>query len=270
MNDRRATRCMCLALLALLLPLGTAAAQEIQLTPVPGDDTVAVAADPESFLEATAAEFTTFPRRRSTWVLLGFGGAAALLARPLDEGTNEKVAGSEAVGRFFAPGKWVGSTWVQTGFAAGLYLSGRYLRDDAPAGEPRPANRLMHLGFDLLRAQVVSQAFVHGLKQSVRRDRPTGECCAFPSGHAATAFATASVIERHFGYRAAWPTLALATYVGISRLHDNRHYVSDVVFGASLGMASGWTIVGRHGRSRYTLAPAPVPGGMVITLSRLD
>ena len=95
----------------------------------------------------------------------------------------------------------------------------------------------------------------------------TGECCAFPSGHAATAFAVASVIERHFGYRAAWPTLALATYVGVSRLHNNRHYVSDVLFGASVGMTTGWTIVGRHGSSRYALAPVAVPGGMAVTVT---
>ena len=41
---------------------------------------------------------------------------------------------------------------------------------------------------------------------------------------------------------------AIATYVATSRLSENRHFLSDVIFGASLGMASGWTVVGRHGR----------------------
>jgi len=103
----------------------------------------------------------------------------------------------------------------------------------------------------------------------VRRDRPTGECCSFPSGHAATAFAAASVLERHLGYRAAWPTLLIATYVGVSRLHDNRHFLSDVVFGSSIGMATGWTVVGRHGRNEYALVPVPVRGGMAVALTRL-
>jgi membrane-associated phospholipid phosphatase len=110
---------------------------------------------------------------------------------------------------------------------------------------------------------------VQGVKRAVRRDRPTGECCAFPSGHAASAFAAASVLERHLGYRASWPALVAATYVATSRLVDNRHFLSDVIFGAALGEAAGWTIVGRHGRGEYAMQPVPVAGGMMIALTRI-
>jgi len=57
-------------------------------------------------------------------------------------------------------------------------------------------------------------------------------------------------------------------YVGASRLVDNRHFLSDVMFGASVGISSGWTVVGRHGRSNFALAPVPVRGGMMIALTR--
>ena len=60
----------------------------------------------------------------------------------------------------------------------------------------------------------------------------------------------------------------VATYVATSRLHEDRHFLSDVIFGASLGVASGWTVVGRHGRSCYALMPVPVRGGMMVTLIR--
>ena len=109
-----------------------------------------------------------------------------------------------------------------------------------------------------------------GALLALRRDRPTGECCSFPSGHAATAFAAAAVIERHFGYRMSVPAMAIATYVGTSRLHDNRHFLSDVVFGAALGTATGWTVVGRHGRSSYALVPVAVPGGFAFQISHVD
>jgi membrane-associated phospholipid phosphatase len=121
-----------------------------------------------------------------------------------------------------------------------------------------------------LRVQFVSQGLVQGVKHSVRRDRPTGDCCAFPSGHAATAFAAAAVLERHLGYRASWPALVGATYVATSRLVDNRHFLSDVVFGAALGEAAEWTVVGIHGREQYALQPIPVPGGIMIALVRLN
>jgi membrane-associated phospholipid phosphatase len=150
---------------------------------------------------------------------------------------------------------------VQGGAAVGIYLVGRYAME--PEAGSR-TNKVSHLGFDLLRATILTQALTYGLKYAVQRDRPTGECCSFPSGHASVTFATAAVIERHFGYRAAWPTFLIAGYVGASRLADNKHFLSDVIFGAALGMASGWTVVGRHGRDNFALFPTPVKGGVAI------
>lgn len=216
----------------------------------------------------TGADFRAFPRRRSTWVILGIGGAAAALAHPVDDEVNARMVGSDTVRKIFAPGKYIGSVPVQAGVATGLYLIGRYALPPA-SGESR-TNKVSHLGFDLMRALIVSQALTQAIKITVRRDRPTGECCAFPSGHASASFATAAVLERHLGYRSAWPTMLLAAYVGASRLHDNRHFLSDVIFGSALGMATGWTVVGRHGRSEYALIPAPTRGGAMVSFARRD
>ena len=62
-------------------------------------------------------------------------------------------------------------------------------------------------GIKMMRALILSQALTQGIKIVGQRDRPTGECCAFPSGHSSAAFATASVLERHLGSRGAWPTV---------------------------------------------------------------
>ena len=214
----------------------------------------------------TASDFKSFPLRRSTWVILAIGGAAAAAAHPADVEVTENLSASDAAGKLFGPGKWIGSSYVQAGAAIGLYVVGRMLPHQD--GESK-TNWVSHLGFDLLRAHALAQAWTLGIKVTVRRDRPTGECCAFPSGHASAAFAAASVIERHLGRRGAWPTFAIASYVAASRLAANRHYLSDVVFGSALGIASGWTVVGRHGRENYTLAPIPVPGGFMVSISRV-
>ena len=79
--------------------------------------------------------------------------------------------------------KYLGMAWVQAGTAVGIYLIGRYA---LPPGETGRTNKVSHLGFDLLRANLVTQAFTYGIKVAVQRDRPTGECCAFPSGHASS------------------------------------------------------------------------------------
>ena len=210
----------------------------------------------------TGSDYKSFPRRVSTWVILGIGGAAAAIAHPFDQQVTENFAGSDAVGKFFVAGKYIGSDFVQVGTAVGLYVVGRYMLPHAE-GAPK-SNKVSHLGFDLLRALIVSQSLTQGIKIAVQRPRPTGECCSFPSGHSSASFATAAVLERHLGYRAAWPTFAIASYVAMSRLHDNRHFLSDVLFGSALGMASGWTVVGRHGGSNFAVAPVPIPGGFMV------
>jgi membrane-associated phospholipid phosphatase len=214
-----------------------------------------------ALVRSTASDFAAFPRRRSTWVILGIGAGAAALARPFDHDLNEELATADGLRQVLKPGKYLGYAWVQGGAAAGLYLVGRF------AMEPETGthtNKVSHLGFDLLRANLVTQAFTYAIKYSVRRDRPTGECCAFPSGHASVTFATASVLERHFGYRASWPMFVIAGYVSASRLTDNRHFLSDVLFGSALGMAVGWTVVGRHGRESFALLPVPAHGGIAL------
>jgi membrane-associated phospholipid phosphatase len=215
-----------------------------------------------ALVRTTGRDFWTFPQRQSTWVILGVGAAAAAIAYPFDEELNEELVDAEGLRKFFKPGKYLGYGWVQGGAAVGLYLVGRFAMEPEQGSH---TNKAAHLGFDLLRANILTQAFTYGIKVAVQRDRPTGECCAFPSGHASVTFATASVLERHFGYRASWPMFAIAGYVSASRLTDNRHFLSDVLFGSALGMASGWTVVGRHGRENFALFPMPTRGGVAIS-----
>jgi len=214
-----------------------------------------------SLFRNTISDFATFPQRKSTWVILGIGGAAAGLAYPIDDELNDSLQDADALRNFFKPGKYLGYAWVQGGAAVGLYVVGRYFMEP-DAGTH--TNKIAHLGFDLLRANFLSQGLTYGIKASVRRDRPTGECCSFPSGHASLTFATASVLERHFGYRNSWPMFVIAGYVSASRLTDNRHFLSDVLFGSALGMASGWTVVGSHGRENFALFPVPMRGGVAL------
>jgi membrane-associated phospholipid phosphatase len=213
----------------------------------------------------TGRDVRTFPQRTSTWVILGLGGAAALALHPFADRVTKAVSDPSATTTMLAAGKYIGSGYTQVGAAVALYTIGRYALphpDDAST-----INMASHLGVDMLRALAVSQVFTQGLKLTVQRNRPTGECCAFPSGHASATFATASVLERHFGNRGAWPAFSVATYVATSRLYDNRHFLSDVIVGSALGLASGWTVVGRHGREPFAMTPAPVRGGMMVVFT---
>jgi membrane-associated phospholipid phosphatase len=127
-----------------------------------------------------------------------------------------------------------------------------------------------HLGRDLVRAQVLTQTLTFALKFAVARERPDGsDNRSFPSGHASGTFATATVLQRRYGWQAGIPAYAVAGYVGCSRLNEGRHYLSDVVFGAALGITAGRTVTIDLARVRFTVSPVPTSDGLQIQLRRL-
>jgi membrane-associated phospholipid phosphatase len=219
----------------------------------------------ETLAKDILSDFKAFPQRKSTWVILALGGAAALAVHPADNSINSHLVSNGTADNVWKPGHILGGP-VMYGVPVALYFGGRYLLPQAKGDSQ--TNKWSHLGLDLLRAELEEEAIVQTLKFTVRRTRPNGTPYSFPSGHSAATFALAAVVERHLGYRLALPTLAIAAYVATSRLHDNVHYASDVLFGAAIGTATGWTVVGRHGRQSYAFAPMPVPGGMALMMSR--
>jgi hypothetical protein len=183
------------------------------------------------------------------------GGGLALAVHPIDDNVNARLAGSENVWR---PGKYVGLTPVQMGTAAAVFAVGRI--------QHQP--KVSHLGMDLLRAQILTSGLTVGLKYATQRERPDQSSShSFPSGHASITFATATVIERHLGWRYSVLGYTIASYVAASRLHDNRHWLSDVVFGSAVGAIGGRTVT-QHGRNTWTMTPVPVPGGVALVAAK--
>jgi membrane-associated phospholipid phosphatase len=91
------------------------------------------------------------------------------------------------------------------------------------------------------------------LKYSVRQERPDStQRNSFPSGHTTTAFAFAAVVGEEHGWRWGVPAYALATLVGWSRMNDNKHYLHDVLAGATIGTSVGLGVV-RKMRQRQPL-----------------
>jgi len=189
--------------------------------------------------------------------LTAVGGGLAFAVHPADESFNVRLRSHyDGVNRAFAPGKYVGNTPEQVALSLGTYVYGRLFN----------APKVSHLGMDLLQAQILTEALVVPIKYATHRERPDGSNPhSFPSGHAAVTFATATVIERHLGWRKSILGYTIASYVAASRLHDNRHFLSDVVFGAAVGSVAGRTVV-HHASDYWTLMPVGTPGGGVALL----
>jgi membrane-associated phospholipid phosphatase len=116
-------------------------------------------------------------------------------------------------------------------------------------GRVTPWDRFRASTYDLSQAVVVNIAYVFLIKEAARRERPDGsDHQSFPSGHASNAFATASVLERHYGWKVGVPSYAVATFVAASRLAAEKHFLSDVTFGAVFGFGVGRTVVRRNNR----------------------
>ncbi len=85
---------------------------------------------------------------------------------------------------------------------------------------------------------------------------------SFPSGHATTAFAVASVIAYQYKDTPWVPVSAysLATMAGISRVYDHRHWLSDIFGGAVFGIATGRLICKQHQKSQFLMEPVSLDG----------
>jgi membrane-associated phospholipid phosphatase len=180
------------------------------------------------------------------WLAAGLG--AALVAHRAD--TRISRGWTEPGSPAFKPGAIVGGTPLQLGAAFATFAIGRATNN----------RRAVDVGSDLIRAQLLAEIMTTGLKQSVRRDRPAGTGFSFPSGHTTVTFASATVLQRHFGWKVGFPSYAVATYVAASRVEMKRHYLSDVAFGAALGIVAGRTVTIGHGR-RLMLEPILTPHG---------
>lgn len=86
-------------------------------------------------------------------------------------------------------------------------------------------------------------AIVNPIKYSAKEMRPDGSTRnSWPSGHTATAFASATILHKEYGLtRSPWYSVAgygIATATGVMRVLNNRHWVSDVLSGAGIGIVS--------------------------------
>ena len=85
---------------------------------------------------------------------------------------------------------------------------------------------------------------VNGIKYTAKEMRPDGSSAnSWPSGHTATAFVGATLLHKEYGLtRSPWWSVAgysVAAATGVMRVLNNRHWVSDVMSGAGIGIMSG-------------------------------
>ena len=122
--------------------------------------------------------------------------------------------------------------WLGPAMVVGLKLGGYEGRSDWP-------RLLASAGM----SYAIMAGMVNTLKYSVKEMRPdVSTANSWPSGHTATAFVGATLLHKEYGLtRSPWWSVAgygVATATGVMRVLNNRHWISDVLSGAGVGIMS--------------------------------
>jgi len=186
------------------------------------------------------------------------GSAATGVAAIFDDDISGAIGDPES--DFGRVGDAAGGGLVVGGVVTALFVAGR-LSDH---------QRFRDATYDLLTGTLVTQAYSLVIKVAVNRTRPSGSTSridsSFPSGHSSTSFAMATVLERHYGWKAGVPGYAVASLIAASRVRYDHHYLSDVVAGSTLGIIVGRAAVrtnskplpASNGARRASLSISPV------------
>lgn len=191
-----------------------------------------------------------------TLIVVGAGGLGALAISGADDNAAEWAAESKP--SFSRLGSVFGDGWMQGTVAGIAYITGRVNGDV----------KTTHVASDLIRAQVLNGVITSTLKVAVGRERPNGGEHSFPSGHTSATFASAAVLNGHFGWKVGVPGYAIAGLVGWTRIRDRSHWVSDAVFGAAIGLAAGRTVTAGHRARTWTVVPTSSPTRVAVFVVR--
>ena len=199
-------------------------------------------------------DFTAPVKMKTARTVLISGAALTLtltlLKDSIDQPFQKSTSETKPLGNYSKYGDYFGRVIPNAMYGAGMLIAGAFGNSE---GYDRAEIMLM--------ATAYSAAWTTGLKYTVGEPRPGDQSNhqSFPSGHATTAFAFASVVGVEHGWAYCIPAYAMAAFTGLSRINDNKHFLRDVIGGATIGTAYGIGISQVHQKNR-TVAFAPIIG----------
>ena len=100
------------------------------------------------------------------------------------------------------------------------------------------------------KAELLMGVIVHGMKNWIRIERPNGiGMNTMPSGHTAQAFVAATILDMEYRDTSPWISIggyAVATTTALGRMVNNKHWISDVLIGAGIGIFSAKVVYYTH------------------------
>jgi len=168
------------------------------------------------------------------WTLSVMSAAAAFTQ---DDKTRSWFLEQKPLGDWKNVGNAWGEGYTQAGVALAFWGTGWLANDQ----------KIASTGEVLMEAEILNGIFTTAFKSIVGRERPDKSSRdSFPSGHASDSFCFAAVIDDRLGHGYGAAAYALALLTGMSRMESDRHYLSDVVMAAGMGVVIGYSVSGGH------------------------
>jgi len=177
---------------------------------------------------------------KSNLMIMGSVGLAALVASKYDNRIQNYAQQdgllNPKVSRF---GDMYGGAWSAWLLPVSVILTSKVNNE---------SNKEMLKKLDLtVSALVANGVTTIVLKELINRERPNGtDKRSMPSGHTSHSFTVAAIANELYGREVGIAAYLLAGLVGVSRINDNKHYLTDVLIAAGLG-----TIIGRGFAKTY-------------------
>ena len=123
------------------------------------------------------------------------------------------------------------------GFLNGIYTVAHFYNGYANDNKEsmRASEHMFNASFYTLTATMA-------LKTVINERRPgyPEDTASFPSGHSSMSFAFASVVAARHGWFYGSLAYGTATFISVSRINDDWHYLHDVLVGMGIGAGYGW------------------------------
>jgi len=184
---------------------------------------------------------TVFGKQNFLYNFIVLGGAGALSAISVDQWDHRAARDfrhHDRLGKGADIGDVIGHPATHFGVTALLYLYGRNANDPAAVEASKR----------LAEALIINDLIVLTIKLSTGRNRPNGDHFSFPSGHVASMFAMAAALDGVYGPAVSLPLYLTGCFVGLARMDQGKHYISDLIFGAALGYVIGRAVTKSHER----------------------
>ena len=130
-------------------------------------------------------------------------------------------------------------------------------------------------------SSILNNGIVEGTKRITARERP--DCSnrlSFPSGHTSNAFVAAEFLHQEYKNQSVWISAGgygMASLIAVARVYNNKHWISDVLTGAGIGILSTkivyWTYpclqgaVNRKNKTNVFFSPSYNEGNWGINFS---